>query len=91
MYRVGFPGWKIAARHGIPLSFTVIVHKDEASGTYWAESNDLDGLVVSGADFEELRNEILSAAHDLLGEYVDGSPATARASIVMNSAVPCVA
>ena len=91
MYRVGLPGWKIAARLGMPISFRVNVHKDEATGTYWAESSDLDGLVVSGEDFDHLQSEILSAAHSLLALSVAGHRAQAKANIVFSSAVPCAA
>ena len=61
MYRLGFPGWKLAARLGVPLVFGVRVHKDEAFGTYWAESNDMarskDARVCSegSPDFSDSR------------------------------------
>ena len=73
MYRVGFPGWKVAGRLWVPLRVRVFAHFDNESKTYWASSPDLDGLVVSGATLDELRSETLSAAQTLLELEVDGS------------------
>ena len=66
MYRVGLPGWKLAARFGVPMLVRVNIHRDADSTTYWADSPDLDGLVVSGQTLDELRLEIRSAAEALL-------------------------
>ena len=81
IYRVGFPGWKLAERLGVPLVFGVRVHKDEAFGTYWAESNDMDGLVVSGTDLDDLQSEIMGAAEGLLSLSVN---TTRRLRVVAN-------
>ena len=79
-YRVGFPGWKIAARLGVTLLVRVRVFHDEDSGTYWAESPDLDGLVVSGATLDEVKSEAIAASDALLSLRLDKGPhpATAR-------------
>ena len=66
MYRVGFPGWKLAARVGVPVVMRVDVHFDQESKTFWADSPNLDGLVVSGQTLDELRDEVRSAAETLL-------------------------
>ena len=66
MYRIGYPFWKAAARVGIPLKLRVRVFHDDASNSYWAEGDGLDGLVVSGATLDELQREVLSAARTLL-------------------------
>jgi len=66
MYPVGWPLWKMLARMGVPLRFTLVVHFDSEARVFWAESPDLDGLVVEGADLEEVRREALLAADGLL-------------------------
>jgi hypothetical protein len=66
MYRVGLPGWKLAARWGVPLLVRVEVHFDPESKSYWAQSLDLDGLIVSGQNLEELKSEADLAADELL-------------------------
>lgn len=72
MYRVGFPGWKVAARLGVPILLRVDVHFDRESKSYWADSPNLDGLVVSGATLDELRNEVRGAAESLLELQLNG-------------------
>ena len=92
MYRVGFPFWKTAARIGIPLRLQVRVFHDEASNSYWAESADLDGLVVSGATLDELQREVLSAARALLDLSMRGAArAHITADMSVRSMLPCVA
>jgi len=66
MYQVGWPLWKLAAKAGIPLSFDVTVHFDVESKTFWANSPDIDGLVVSGEDLQEVQREATLAAELLL-------------------------
>lgn len=73
MYRVGWPLWKVAARLDVPLLVRVHVHLDKESQSYWADSPDLDGLVVSGKDLDELHQEVVSATNLLLQAAVDGS------------------
>ena len=72
MYRVGFPGWKLAARLGVPVIVRVDVHFDVESKSYWANSPGLDGLVVSGTTLDELRNEVRGAAEALLELEMNG-------------------
>ena len=66
MYNIGWPLWKVAAKAGLPIRFQVMVHFDEESKTFWADSPHIDGLIVSGANLEEIRREALAAATDLL-------------------------
>jgi len=75
MYPVNWPLWKLVAKAGIPLRFTLIVHFDAESRTFWAESPNLDGLVVEGADLEEVRREAMLAANMLLELQLQRSPA----------------
>lgn len=77
MYRIGFPGWKLAAQMGVPLSLCVDVHFDHEAMVYWAASPDLDGLVVEGATLDELRTEVRAAAEMLLELAVSGKHAKA--------------
>jgi len=74
MYPVNWPLWKLVAKAGIPLRFTLIVHFDAESRTFWAESPNLSGLVVEGADLEEVRREAMLAAEMLLELQLQTSP-----------------
>lgn len=65
-YQVGWPCWKFMARIGIPLLVRVQVHFDKESNSYWADSPDLDGLVVAGQNLDELKSEVFMAADELL-------------------------
>ena len=91
MYRVGLPLWKLAARVGIPLKLRVYVHFDQESNSFWADSPDLDGLVVSGDNLEELRREALIAADELLTLAVKGHKHTAVASLRLGEEEVCPA
>jgi predicted RNase H-like HicB family nuclease len=92
MYRVGYPLWKLAARIGIPVKVEVSVYRDEASNSYWAKSDDLDGLVVSGATLDEVQREVLSAASSLLELSMNGAPrAPVTADMHVRSMLPCAA
>ena len=92
MYRVGFPFWKAAARAGIPVKLRVSVFHDEASNSYWAKSDDLDGLVVSGTTLDDLQREVLSAARTLLDLSMHGaSRAHITADMRMCSNLLCAA
>jgi len=66
MYPVGWPLWRLLARLGVPLRFALLVHFDRESHTFWAESPDIDGLVVEGKDIGEVCREALLAADLLL-------------------------
>ena len=73
MYRVGFPGWKLAARAGLRLKVRIDIHHDSETNSYWADSPDLDGLVVAASTLDELRSEVRGAAEVLLELAVNSS------------------
>ena len=66
MYRIGFPGWKVAARVGVQLFLRVDVHHDPEADRYWADSPDLRGLVMEAQSLDELFASTREAALDLL-------------------------
>jgi len=74
MYPVGWPLWKLAAKAGIPLRFNVTLHFDRESKTFWANSPDIDGLVVAGEDLETVQREALLAAETLLELQLHQAP-----------------
>ncbi|MEI7535977.1 MAG: DUF1902 domain-containing protein [Comamonadaceae bacterium] len=88
MYRVGLPGWKLAARWGVPLLVRVQVHFDPESKSYWAESFDLDGLVVSGQNLEELKSEANLAADELLSLVLQDTKAHATTELRIRDTLP---
>ena len=91
MYRVGYPGWKIAAKWGVPVLVRVQVVFDEESKSYWAKSQDLNGLVVSGANLDELRAEVVSAASLLLSLSVHSKNARAKTEMRIRDNAFCAA
>ena len=74
MYRVGFPGWKLAARFRIPLLFRVVVTRDLEAGVFVATSPDVAGLVVESANLESLLPEVYDCAGMLLSEQLKHLP-----------------
>jgi len=74
MYPVGWPLWKWLARAGVPLRFALTIHFDGESKTFWADSPQIDGLVVAGADLHEIRHEAMQAAGTLLQLHLHRSP-----------------
>ena len=90
MYRVGLPGWKTAAKLGVSLLLRIEIVRDEESGTFWARSPDLDGLVVSGATLDEVQSESIAAAEVLLALQLDKRPrpTNARFTYQENALIP---
>lgn len=91
VYRVGWPLWKLAAKAGVGLLVRVHVHFDDESQTYWADSPDLDGLVVSGADLDELHAETIAAANTLLTLAVRSPNARATTEMRIRDDSPMLA
>lgn len=91
MYRAGFFGWKVAARLGFPIRVRVNVHFDADSKSYWAESPDVDGLVVSGQTLDELRSEVISAANVLLELAMNGKHPRAQTEMRITDNDICIA
>jgi hypothetical protein len=81
MYRVGWPGWKIAGRLGVPLLIKLGVLHDREAGVYVVTSKDLPGLVVEipeSATVEQMHKEIDDCAVMLLSEHI-AQPSKAKA------------
>ncbi len=75
-YRVGFFGWKIAARLGFQLKVNVSVMRDEEAGVFVAWSDDFLpewGCVAEAETWEGLEKElqlvISEALEDMLGKH----------------------
>ena len=76
-YRVGFPGWKIAARLGVPLTVRVEVLWDNEAKVFVATSDDFlpeFGCVAESATWDGLKEE-LSAVFDDAFESIFGNKA----------------
>lgn len=91
MYRVGFPGWKLAARLGVPVLVRVHVHQDVETKSFWADSPDLDGLVVAGQTLDELRSEVNLAAGELLDLAIEGHKTKAQTELRIRDTALCAA
>ena len=74
MYRVGFPGWKIAARFGVSLLVKIEVVHDKEASVYVATSDDLPGLVVEARSMEELFPEVYDCVGMLLSAQLKHEP-----------------
>lgn len=64
-WRLGIPGWRIAATLGIPIKVKVDVCHDQEAGVYFAVSDDI-GLAVEAESLDGLMKEIHSALPELL-------------------------
>ena len=74
MYRVGFPGWKIASRFGVPLLVKIEVTHDKTAKVFVAISRDLAGLVVEAKTIDLLFPEVYDCVDMLLSEQLKRSP-----------------
>lgn len=74
MYRVGFPGWKLAARVGVPVIFRVEVLHDQDADVYVATSPDLRGLVAEAKTKDELIHAVYDCADMLMEEQLNKQP-----------------
>ena len=92
MYRVGLPGWKLAAKLGVPVRLRVNITQDLEANVYVAESPGLDGLIVEGHTLDDIKAEALAAAGTLLGMELhtkaDSRAFKAHTDFIMHSAVP---
>ncbi|MFN3375253.1 MAG: type II toxin-antitoxin system HicB family antitoxin [Burkholderiaceae bacterium] len=92
MYRVGLPGWKLAAKLGVPVRLRVNIRQDLEANVYVAESPDLDGLIVEGHTLDDIKDEALSAARILIELELctkqEHSHVRAHTDFIMHSAVP---
>lgn len=64
-WRLGFPGWKIAAKFNIPILIKVTVCLDAESNTYIAYSDDI-GLAVESDTLDGVIKEVDLALPNLL-------------------------
>lgn len=64
-WRLGFPGWRIAAGMGLPIQIKVHVCKDEEAGVYFAVSDDI-GLALESESLDALMKEIDLALPELI-------------------------
>lgn len=87
MYRVGLPGWKLAAKWGVPVRLHVNITQDLDANVYVAQSPALDGLIVDAHTLEELKDEALAAASVLLELALHTKP-QARTDFIWHSTVP---
>ncbi len=64
-WRLGFPGWRFAARLGVALKVKVDVFHDKEAQVYFATSDDI-GLAVEAESLDSLMTEIHAALSELL-------------------------
>ena len=64
-WRLGFPGWRIAARLGFQIKIKIGVFHDTEAGVYFATSEDI-GLAVESESLDGLLKEIHAAIPVLL-------------------------
>lgn len=91
MYRVGLPGWKLAARFGVPVRLRVNIRQDLEANVYWASSPDLDGLAVEAPTLDELKKETLLVANGLLELALHTANPPAQTDFILRSSLPAAA
>ena len=91
MYRVGFPGWKIAARFGVPIRVLVQVSQDKEAGVYIATSGDIDGLVLEADSLDSLREEVRGGLLSLLELELGSKPRRATSEMRFEDTSLCAA
>lgn len=64
-WRLGYPGWRVAANLGVPIKVKVDVCHDKEAGVYFAVSDDV-GLSVEAESLDGLVKEIHAALPELL-------------------------
>lgn len=70
-YRVGFPGWRIATRLGLPLRVVVNVMYDPEAKVFVASCEDFLpylGIATEGATFPEMEQNVLDCVADAFEE-----------------------
>jgi hypothetical protein len=90
VYRVGLPGWKIAARAGFGVKLRVDVIHDEEANVFIATSPDLRGLVAEAETLDELVSNIKAGARDLMRDELHAAP-PARTELGLRLDSPCPA
>lgn len=68
-YRVGFPGWKLAARLGVPLKVVVNVIFDSETCYFTALSDDFNpeaGIAAEAKTWDELVKEVESEIEEAM-------------------------
>ena len=91
MYRVGFPGWKLAARLGVPMMVRIDVHYDPEVKSYWTTSPDLAALVVTGASLDELLRQAKHGIDDLMDMELKGRAIQAAPRLSFSPDALCAA
>ena len=74
MYRVGFPGWRLVGRLGIPLFVKVEVAHDAEADVYIATSPDLPGLIAESATRDGLFHDVYDCLDMLMQEHLKRRP-----------------
>lgn len=68
-YRIGAPGWRLAARLGIPLKVVISIIFDPTSGYFTALSDDFNpqaGIAAEAKTWDELQSEIKSEIEEAM-------------------------
>ncbi len=71
VYHVGWPGWKIAARLGVPLKVKVSVLFDDEAKVFVAECIDFLpylGIVTEAPTVDELQNKLTGLFEEAMAE-----------------------
>ena len=85
MYRVGFPGWKLAAKLGLPVRLRVYITQDLDANVYVAQSPDLEGLVIEGHTLDEVKSEALACSKILLEDALQNVAPETQTDFILHS------
>lgn len=87
-YRIGFPGWKIAARMGLPLTVKIRILFDESARVFVAVSDGFgphSGLIAEASSWPDLMKEVAAQIEAALA-FLFGKPLPARLTPVFVTA-----
>jgi hypothetical protein len=75
-YRIGFIGWKFAAKLGFRLTAVIRVIYDKEANVFVATSPSIKNLIVEAKTWDELVREVHYVADDLLSFELSANTVT---------------
>lgn len=90
-YRVGFPGWRIAALAGLRLKLRVDVIRDDEAKVFVATSPDMPGLIAEAETVDQLLLNLKAAFTDLMQDEFSAPREIPRAEFGLKPEQLCAA
>jgi Domain of unknown function (DUF1902) len=88
---LGFPGWKLWARAGLPVSIAIEVIRDSEAGVYVAVGQNIQGLVVEAESLDQIKVEVELLLSDILRDNHSALPVSTPHQARLNFSTPLAA